>query len=94
MYRIELDKACFQHNMAYGDFKDLTRITASDKVLSDKAFNIAKTPKYDMAYKFFVKKTSGGAIKSMSNQHKPNIKNFEKEKFILYLKTMFGVMIL
>ena len=33
--------------MAYGDFKDLTRRTASDKVLHDKAFNIAKNPKYD-----------------------------------------------
>ena len=38
----ELDKACFQHVMLYGDFKDLTRRTASDKILSDKAFNIAK----------------------------------------------------
>ena len=38
----ELDKACIQHDMAYGDFKDLTRKTASDKILLDKAFNIAK----------------------------------------------------
>ena len=45
-YQNELDKACFQHDMAYGDFKDLNR-TFSDKVLSDKAFNIAKDPKYD-----------------------------------------------
>ena len=29
-----LDKACFQHDMAYGDFKDLPRITASDKILT------------------------------------------------------------
>ena len=36
---------CFQHDMAYGDFKDLTRRTASDKILRDKAFNIAKNPK-------------------------------------------------
>ena len=42
-----VDKACFQHDMAYGDFKDLARRTASDKVLRDKAFNIAKNPKYD-----------------------------------------------
>ena len=49
--------------MAYGDFKDLTRRTASDKILRDKAFNIAKNTKYDgyqrglasMAYKFFDK---------------------------------------
>ena len=33
--------------MAYGDFKDLTRRTASDKILHDKTFNIAKNPKYD-----------------------------------------------
>ena len=45
--RNELDKACFQHDMAYGDFKDLPKRTAADKVLRDKAFNIAKDPKYD-----------------------------------------------
>ena len=50
--------------MAYGDFKDFTRRTASDEILRDKAFNIAKSPKYDgyqrglvsMVYKFFDKK--------------------------------------
>ena len=47
IYKNELDQACFQHNMAYGDFKDLARKTASYKVLRDKAFNIAKNPKYD-----------------------------------------------
>ena len=47
IYKNELDKACFQHDMAYGDFKDLARRTASDKVLRDNAFNIAKNPKYD-----------------------------------------------
>ena len=63
IYRNELDKACFQHDMAYGDFKDLARRIASDKVLRDKAFNIAKNPKYDwyqkglasMLYKVFIK---------------------------------------
>ena len=43
----ELDKACFQHDMAYGDFKDLTRRTVSDKIFRDEAFNIAKNPKHD-----------------------------------------------
>ena len=43
----ELDKTCFQHDVSYGDFKDLARTTASDKVLIDKAFNIAKNRKYD-----------------------------------------------
>ena len=43
----ELDKAYFKHGMAYDDFKDLTRRTASDKILRDKAFNIAKNSKFD-----------------------------------------------
>ena len=47
IFKNELDKACFQHDMAYGDFKDLKRRTASDKILRDKAFNIAKNPKYN-----------------------------------------------
>ena len=47
IYKNELDKACFQHDMAYGDFKDLARRTASDKFLRDKVFNIAKNPRYD-----------------------------------------------
>ena len=47
IYQNELDKGCFQHDMAYGDFKDLTKRTAADKVLCDKAFNIAKNSKYD-----------------------------------------------
>ena len=66
IYRNELDKACFPHDMAYGDFKDLAKRTASDKVLRDEAFNIAKNPKYDgyqrglasMVYKFFGNKTA------------------------------------
>ena len=61
IYQNELDKACFQYGMVYGGFKDLTRRTASDKILRDKAFNIAKNPKNDrdqrgvdsMVYKFF-----------------------------------------
>ena len=64
IYQNELDKACFQHDMAYGDFKDLTRRIASDKILHDKTFNIAKYLKYDgyqrglasMIYKFFQEK--------------------------------------
>ena len=60
--------------MAYEDFKDLKRRTASDKVLRDKAFNIAKNPKYDgyqrglasMVYKFFDKKSASLPDKSVS----------------------------
>ena len=63
IYKNELDKACFQHDMAYGDFKDLAKRTAADKVLRDKAFKIASDQKYDgyqrglasMVYKFFDK---------------------------------------
>ena len=47
IYKNELDKVCFQYDMAYGDFKYLARRTASDNVLRDKAFNIAKNPKHD-----------------------------------------------
>ena len=47
IFQNKLDKACFQHDMAYGDFKNLTRRTASNKALRDKAFNIAKNLKYD-----------------------------------------------
>ena len=45
MYQNELDKASFPHDMANGDFKDLNRRTAADKVLRDKAFNIVKKGK-------------------------------------------------
>ena len=64
IYQKELDKVYFQHDMACDDFKDLNRRTTTDKVLRDKAFNIAKNSKYDgcqrglawMVYKFFEKK--------------------------------------
>ena len=61
--RNELDKTCFQHDMAYGKSKDLAQRTQSDKVLINKAFKIASDPKYDgyqrgiasMVYNFFDK---------------------------------------
>ena len=63
IYRNEFDKACFQHDMAYGKSSDLAKKTQSDKVLSYKVFKIASDPKYDdyqrgfvsMVYKFFDK---------------------------------------
>ena len=92
IYRNELDKACFQHDMAYGVFKDLTTRTASDKVLRNKAFSFAKNPKYDgyqrglssMVYKSFDRKSKGSGINNEINQneqlaeelHKPIIKTF------------------
>ena len=79
IYKNELDKTCFQHDMAYGDFKDLKRRTASDKILRDKAFNIAKNPKYDgyqrglasMVYKYFDKKSKGSGV--ANNEIKQNL---------------------
>ena len=73
IYQKKLDKACFQHEMAYEDFKDLTRRTASDKILRDKSFNIAKYLQNDgyrrglasMVYQFFDKKTSRSGIKNV-----------------------------
>ena len=41
IYKNKLDKACFQHDMAYRDFKDLAKRTVADKILRDKAFKIA-----------------------------------------------------
>ena len=72
IYKNELDKACFQHDIAYEDFKDLARRITSDKVLKDEAFNIAINPKYDgyqrglasMVYNFFDKKTHSSRIKN------------------------------
>ena len=57
--------------MAYGDFKDLNRRTAADKVLRDKAYNIAEDPKYDghqrglasMVYKYLIKKLLVAVLK-------------------------------
>ena len=46
-YQNELDKTCFQRHIVYVDFKDLPKKKASDKVLRDKWFNIAKNSKYD-----------------------------------------------
>ena len=96
IYQKKLDNACFQHDMAYGDFKDLARRAASDKILRDKTFNIANYPKYDgyqrglasIVYKFFHKKTCGSGIKNenISNKelaeelHKPIIRKFKKRK--------------
>ena len=70
IYKNELDKVCFQHDMAYGKSKALAKRTQSDKVLRDKVFEIASDTKYDdyqrelasMVYKFFDKTSSGSGI--------------------------------
>ena len=69
IYQNELDKIYFQNDLTYGDFKDLPK----NRGLRDKAFNIAKTPKYDgyqrdlvsQVYRYFNQETpSRGAVKS------------------------------
>ena len=92
--RNELDKACFQHNSAYADHKDLINRTEADKVLRDKAHDIASNPEYDgyqrglasMVYNFFDKKSTGSGFKKPSSSiladelHKPIIRKFNKRK--------------
>ena len=96
IYQNELDKTCFQHEMAYADIKDLPRRTIADKNLRDKALKITQKMKYDgyqrglasMAYEFFsgntalvaYKSPSGGAIKIAPN------KELEKELYKLIIK--------
>ena len=70
IYRNELDKACFQHDSAYAEHKDLINRTEADKVLKDKVYDIASNPEHDgyqrgltsMVYKFFDKKSMGSGI--------------------------------
>ena len=104
IYKNELHRACIQHDMAYGDFKDLKKRTAADKVLRDKAFNIAKDLKYDgyqrrlasMVYKFFDEKTAGRGVTIPQNEkladelHKPIIKKFKKRKVYSTFKDYLG----
>ena len=70
IYKKELDKACFAQDAAYSDSKYLTKRTTADKILRNRAFNIAKDPKYDgyqrglasMAYKSFDSKVEGSGV--------------------------------
>ena len=95
IYKNELDKVCFQHDMAYGKSKDLVKGTQSDKVFRDKAFKIVSDPKYDgyqrglapMVYKFFDKKSSGKGVANEPNYQLANelhrrqiIRKFKRRK--------------
>ena len=104
IYRNELDKACFEHDMAYGKSKDLIKKTQSDTVLKNKAFKIACDPKYDgyqkglpsMVYNFFDKKS--GIINELNYQlanelHKPIIRKFKKRKVYSSLEIICGALI-
>ena len=76
IYKNELNKACFAHDAAYSDSKDLTKRTVADKILKNKAFDIAKDPKYDgyqrglasMVYNFFDKKSVGSGAKHVNTK--------------------------
>ena len=95
IYQNQLDKACFEYDLAYGDFKDLPRWVASDKILHNKAFKALKNygsqrGLASMVYKVFDEKSSGGGVKSEEARtleleladelHKPLIRKFEKRK--------------
>ena len=87
IYKNELDKACFQHDMAYGKSKDLVKITQSDKALKDKAFKILSNPKYygyqrglaSMVYKFFDKKSRGSGISASLANKSANEPSYQLE---------------
>ena len=96
IYKNELDKACFQHDMAYGKCKDLGKGTQSHRFLKDKAFEIANNPEYDgyqrgltsIVYRIFDKKSEGTGIKNeikeneqLANElYKPIIRKLKKRK--------------
>ena len=80
IYKNELHKACFQHDMANGKTKDLVKRTQSDKDLKDKAFKLVSNPNYDgyqrgltsVFYKFFYKKSKGSGIVNKPNYQLAN----------------------
>ena len=108
IYKNELDKACFQQNMACDKSKDLVKRTQSDKVLRDKTFKIASDPKYDgyqrglaaMVYKFLIKNVVQVVLRQLNqivnlqmNFINRLLENVRDEKFIHGLETIFGVLI-
>ena len=106
IYKNELNKACFQHDMAYGKSKDLAKRTQSGKVLRDKAFKIASDLKHNVyqrglaskVYKFFDKKSASFLLMNqiislqMSFTNRL-LKHLKREKFIHRLETIFVVLI-
>ena len=107
VFKNQLDKACFVHDAAYSDSKDLTKRTIADKNLKNRAFDTAKDPKYEgyqrglasMVYKFFDSKVSGSGAKlipenkQLANElHKPIIRKFEKRKvYSTFKDNIWGV---
>ena len=107
IYKNELNKACFQHDMAYGKSKDLAKRTQSGKVLRDKAFKIASYPEYNsfqkglasMVYKFFDKNSSGSCVAAiepnyqLANElHRQIIRRFKRRKiYSSFRENIWGV---
>ena len=87
IYKNELDKTSFVHDAAYSDSKDLIKRTVADKILKNKAFDIAKDPKYDgcqrglasMVYKFFDKKSVGSGAKRVNTKTTPQNQQLAEE---------------
>ena len=87
VYKNELDKVCFVHDAAYSDSKDLTKRTVADKILRNRAFNIAKDQKYDgyqrglasMVYKRFDKKSKGSGAKHVNTKLAPQNQRLAEE---------------
>ena len=99
IYQSELDEACFQHDIAYGDFKNLTRRKDSDKILRIKHL-IIQRGLASIVYTFFEKNSPSGSVKNkiMPNQElaeklrKPIIKKFDKRKlYASFKENIWGV---
>ena len=88
IYKNELDKACFAHDAAYSNSKDLTKRAVADKILKNRAFNIAKDPRYDgyqrglasMVYKFLDKKSAGSGAKHVNTKLTPQNQQLAEER--------------
>ena len=82
IYKNELDKACFQHDAAYADNKDLLNRTRADKILRVKTYTVASNPQYDgyqrglasMVYKFFESKVYSPDRNTVGSGINENIK--------------------
>ena len=87
IYKNELNKACFAYDAAHADSKDLTKGTVADKILRNRAFNIAKDKKYDgyqrglaaMVYNFFDKKSKGNGAKHVNIKLTPQNQQLAEE---------------
>ena len=97
LYRNDLDKICFEHDITYGKSKVLTKTTQSDKVLRDKVLKITSDAKYDgyqrglasMVFRFFDKKSSGSSVATEPSYQianellRQNYRKFKRRKVYL-----------